>query len=145
MSEIDWANTPLEEFSLQVEYDERGLTTGHTYYPHDNGVAQDFLGWLAYKLQDIYEQMLLDEDVEGVRRYEEKGEVAVIRDGRRGYECLDSLTLADLPAVLDTFVVLERELKEHNRKEAERKAKERKNRERVRAKERRKLKKLGEW
>jgi hypothetical protein len=47
--------------------------------------------------------------------------------------------------VLDTFVVLEEEREKEKLEEAERKRAERNELERVRAKERRKLKKLGEW
>ena len=47
--------------------------------------------------------------------------------------------------MLDTFVVLEEEREKEKLEEAERKRAERNELERVRAKERRKLKKLGEW
>lgn len=62
----------------------------------------------------------------------------------KGSTILDELTLRDLLAELDTFVVLEEE-REKKLEEDERKSAERKERERVRAKERRKRKKLGEW
>ena len=61
------------------------------------------------------------------------------------YEPLDSFTLIDLPAVLDTLVALEEEQKQREQAEKERKDKERKRVNRVRARERRKLKALGEW
>jgi hypothetical protein len=64
--------------------------------------------------------------------------------GRVGWVA-KSRWLIPLPAVLDTFVVLEEELEKEKLEEAERKRAERKERERVRAKERRKRKKLGEW
>jgi hypothetical protein len=73
-------------------------------------------------------------------RYVNAGEVPVIRNGQRGYEALETLTLRDLPAILDTLMVLEEESKQREREESEPKATERKERERVRAKERRKLK-----
>ena len=88
---------------------------------------------------------MLPDTLEVVERYEREGEVPVIRNGVRGYEALDGLTLADLPAVLDALVVLEEEDRERERAEKERRDAERKRRERVRAKERRKLKALGEW
>ncbi len=97
---------------------------------------------LFSEVDDAYARFVGLEECE---RFETKGEVPVIRDGRRGYEALDSLTLKDLPAILDTLVVLEAEHEQGKREESERKAAERRERERVRAKERRKLKKLGEW
>lgn len=65
--------------------------------------------------------------------------------GSKGSTILDELTLRDLLAELDTFVVLEEEREKEKLEEDERKSAERKERERVRAKERRKRKKLGEW
>ena len=47
--------------------------------------------------------------------------------------------------MLDTLVVLEAEAEERLRAESERKAAERKEGDRIRAKERSRLKKLGEW
>jgi hypothetical protein len=82
------------------------------------------------------------EEYEG---FEKRGEVPLIRNGRRTHETLDRLTLRDLPAILDTLVVLEEEHQRREHEEAERKTAERKKRESLRAKERRKLKKLGEW
>ena len=96
------------------------------------------------EIERAYEALLPDTP-EVVERYEREGEVPVIRNGVRGYEALDGLTLADLPAVLDALVVLEEEDRERERAEKERRDAERKRRERVRAKERRKLKALGEW
>ena len=93
-------------------------------------------------MDSTYEELIALEDYD---RLEETGEVPVIRNGRRGYKLLDELTLRDLPAVLVTFVVLEQEREMEKLEEDERKRAERKEVERVRAKERRKLKKLGEW
>ena len=62
---------------------------------------------------------------------------------QRGYKLVDEPTLRDLPAVLDTFVVLEEEREEEKLEDDERA--ERKERERVRAKERRRPGKVGEW
>jgi hypothetical protein len=70
------------------------------------------------------------------------GEVPIIRrDGQTTYRDFCDLTLRDLPAVLDTFVVLEAEAEERLRAESERKAAERKEPDRIRARERRQRKK----
>ncbi len=139
---IDWLDTPLREFSSKLEKQEDGTYIDRRY-PHGEGEAQLLMARLLYKVDDAYEKFLGPE--EG-KRFETKGEVPVIRnDYRRGYEPLDSLRLRDLPAILDTLVVLEAEYEQGKREESERKAAERRARERVRAKERRKLKKLGEW
>ena len=65
--------------------------------------------------------------------------------GSKGSTILDELTLRDLLAELDTFVVLEEEREKEKLAEAERKSAERKKRKRVLARERRKREKLGEW
>lgn len=93
-------------------------------------------------VEDAYAKLLGPEDFE---RFEAEGEVPVIRDAQRGYEAFDRLALTDLPAVLETLVMLEQEHAQRQREESERKKAERRNRERVRANERRKRKKLGEW
>jgi hypothetical protein len=124
VSGIDWMDTPLS-----VLLDEEGA-------------APDVLIRLYTDVDSIYEELVSPEDS---TRLEETGEVPVLREGIRRYESIDALTLRDLPAVLDTFVVLEEEREREKQEEIERKAAERKERERVRAKERRKLKKLGEW
>ncbi len=72
---------------------------------------------------------------------EDLGEVPLILDGQTRYRDVDTLTLRDLPAVLDTLVVLEGKAEERLRVESERKAAELKERERIRAKERRQRKK----
>ncbi len=97
---------------------------------------------LRGEIEDGYEKFMGPEEWE---RYETTGEVPVIRNGRRGYEPLKGLTLGDLPTILDTLQVLEEEEEQRQREESEHKATERKRRERIRAKERRQLKKLGEW
>jgi hypothetical protein len=51
-------------------------------------------------------------------RYVDAGEVPVIRDGQRGYEALETLTLRDLPAILDTLMVLEEEYKQQEREKS---------------------------
>jgi hypothetical protein len=143
MSDIDWLDTPLESFISILEEQENGKYRDRQS-PFGEGRAQSLLMSLAATVEDAYAQLIAFEDSEG-ERFEEKGEVPVIRDGRRVYEPLDKLTLRDLPVILDTLVVLEEEHKEREREEAERVHAERKKRDRVRAKERRKLKKLGEW
>jgi hypothetical protein len=142
MSGIDWMDTPLKEFYPRHEIGEDGRTTGQIVFPHGDGTAHAVLRSLQSKVERTYEELIALGDYDWL---EKTGEVPVIRDTQRGYELLDDLTLRDLPAVLDTFVVLEEELEKEKLEEAERKRAERKERERVRAKERRKLKKLGEW
>jgi hypothetical protein len=51
-------------------------------------------------------------------RYVNAGEVPVIREGQRGYEALETLTLRDLPAILDTLMVLEEEYKHQEREKS---------------------------
>jgi hypothetical protein len=142
MSEIDWLDTALEAFGPQAEFGEDGKTTGRMVFPHGDGAAQRVMLRLQYDVEWAYSELIGPEDVE---RFESAGEVPVIRASRRGYERLKNLTLKDLPAVLDTLVVLEEERGREEAEERERKTTERKERERVRAKERRMLKKLGEW
>ncbi len=142
MSGIDWMNIPLVEVYSQPEFGEDGRTTGQRVFPQGDGKAHAGLRSLQSDVDSTYEELIAPGDYD---RLEKAGEVPVIRNGQRGYELLDELTLRDLPAVLDTFVVLEEELEKEKLEEAERKRAERKEREKVRAKERRKLKKLGEW
>ena len=150
---IDWTSTPLEEFSYRSEKQEDG-TYKLVTYPHGDGSAQGIMVSLVTAIEEAYERLIsYDTDeygnlVEGypdALRYQCTGEVPVIRDGHRRYESFDSLTLSDVPALLDTLVVLEEEKNQRDREEAERKAAAQKERRRIRAKERRKLKKLGEW
>jgi hypothetical protein len=142
VSGIDWMNTPLEEFNVQHEMDEDGKTTGRMVFPHGEGEAQGLMGGLIDDVGGTYAGLLSEEDF---GRFEETGEVPVMRQGARHYESIAALTLRDLPAVLDALTALEDERGQEAAEERERKATERKERERVRAKERRKLKKLGEW
>jgi hypothetical protein len=111
-------------------------------WPYGDGAAQRFMAGLSADVENTYAKLLSEEDLD---RFASVGRVPLIRDGRRGYEPLETLMLKDLPVILDTFMVLEEEYKQREREESERKAAERKERERVRAKERRKLRKLGEW
>jgi hypothetical protein len=142
MSGINWMDTPLKEFYPQAVFSEDGRTTVQLEFPHGHGKAHDVLRSLQSQVERTYEEFIALGDYDWL---EETGEVPVIRNGRRGYKLLDELTLRDLPAVLDTFMVLEEELEKEKLEETERKRAERKERERIRAKERRKLKKLGEW
>ncbi len=138
---MDWMDTPLYDFFSGSRTREDG-TAVHEFYPLGDGAAQHILADLLMEVERAYEEFATPEDNE---RAETRGEVPVIRDGQRGYEELHSLTLRDLPIILDTLVVLEEEYQQREREESERKSAERKERERVRAKERRRLKKLGEW
>jgi len=100
---------------------------------------------LGFQLSDRVHLPLIEPGDECAARFEERGEMPLILDGRTAHRDFYDLTLRDLPAVLDTLVVLEAEAEERWREEEERKAVERKERNRIRAKERRRLKKLGEW
>jgi len=142
VSGIDWMDTPLDEFHLRHEFGEDGKTTGQMVFQQGDGKAHAILRSLQSEVERTYEELIATEDF---YRLEKTGEIPVMRNGQRGYELLDELTLRDLPAVLDTFVVLEEEREKEKLEESERKRAERKERERLRAKERRKLKKLGEW
>ena len=141
MNEIDWMDIPLENFSWAIRTEVDG-TTFQEKYPFGDGEAQRLLVSLSARVEKAYFRLLSEEDWE---RAETKGEVPLIREGRRTHIALDRLTLRDLPVILDTLVALEEDHRRREREEAERKAAERKTRERVRARERRKLKKLGEW
>jgi hypothetical protein len=134
MGGIDWTNIPLEEFVLVDEEQEDG-TVRLIVHPHGDGVAQRIMKSIHYRVQDAYEDLLSDEDGE---RYESAGEVPVIRDGRKGYEHIESLTLADLPTIQDTLAATEEEA-------ARLDAESKRLRRNALARERRKLKKLGEW
>ena len=114
----------------------------HRLYPLGESEACQFMVGLSSLVEETHWKLLVPEDAD---RVETTGEVATIRDGQRTYENRASLTLRDLPMVLDTFVVLEEELTQWERDESERRAAERRELERIRAGERRKLKKLGEW
>jgi hypothetical protein len=142
VSGIDWMDTPLKEFYPRDEIGEDGKTTGQFVFPHGDGKAHDVLRSLQSDVDRTYEELIALGDCDWL---EETGEVPVIRNGQRGYELFDELTLRDLPAVLDTFVVLEEEREKERLEEDERKLAERNERKRVLAKERRTLKKLGEW
>ncbi len=133
MAGIDWTNTPLEDF-LAVDERQQDGTFTQRLYPFGEGEAQRLMVGLFRDMQNAYEKLLPADDT----RYEATGRVPVIRDGERGYEPLSTLTLRDLPVVLDTLMVLEEEA-------GARSAEERKTRRRELERERRKRKKLGEW
>ena len=107
MSGIDWMDTPLTEFYPRDEIGEGAKTTGQIVFPHGDGKAHEVLRSLQSHVERTYEQHIALGDYDWL---EKTGEVPVIRDTQRGYELLDELTLSDLPAVLDTFEVLEEEL-----------------------------------
>jgi hypothetical protein len=141
MGGIDWTNIPLRDFYGVDEEQEDG-TVRLIAHPHGDGAAQRLMVSIHIGVQGAYEDLLSLEDGE---RYETAGEVPVIRDGRKGHERFDSLTLADLPAILDTLAAMDEEVKALEAEEAARFDAERKRRRNARARERRKLKKLGEW
>jgi hypothetical protein len=105
VSEIDWMDTPLEEFYSQPEFGEDARTTGQMVFPHGDGTAHAVLRSLQSAVESTYGELIATRDFD---RLEKTGEVPVIRNGQRGYELFDALTLRDLPAVLDTFMVLGR-------------------------------------
>src|SRR5215216_3007310 len=111
-------DTPLKEFYLRDEIGEDGKTTGQLVFPHGGGKAHEVLRNLQSDVERKYEELIALGDYD---RLEKTVEVPVIRNGQRGYKLLDELTLRDLPAVLDTFVVLEEELEKEKLEEAERK------------------------
>jgi len=141
VNEIDWMDIPLENFSSAIRTEADG-TTFLEWYPIGNGEAQRLMVGLSAEVEEAYARLLSEDDWE---RFETEGEVPLIREEQRTHIALDLLTLRDLPGILDTLVDLEEDHRRRERDEAERKAAERKTRERVRARERRKLKKLGEW
>ena len=108
MGGIDWTNIPLEEFVLVDEEREDGKGLRTVLHPHGEGVAQRLVMSLGMDVTHAYEGLLSDEDGE---RYQTFGEVPVVRDGRKGYEHIDSLTLADLPTILDTLAAMDEEAK----------------------------------
>jgi hypothetical protein len=136
MREIDWSGIPLEDFAPYWIRRPDGSEVLISAY------SGQLMAHLASDVEVTYEELLSEEDF---RRLETTGEVPLIREGQRGFERLDALTLRDLPAILDTFEVLKEELEQRQIAESERKAAARKERERIRSKERRRLKKLGEW
>ena len=101
---IDWANTPLEDFSGVYEYKPDGSIASYQRRPFGKGKAQRIMIKVQRHIEDAYEELMGEEDFE---RLEQHGEVPLIRDGTEGYVKLRALTLRDLPAVLDTLVVLE--------------------------------------
>jgi hypothetical protein len=143
MGGIDWTNIPLEDFHSVDEEREDGKGLRTITHPHGEGVAQLFMMRLSSAVFDAYDNLLPFEG-EGERfegdgeRLGTTGEVPVIRDGRKEYELFDSLTLADLPAILDTLATMEEEAV---RLDAERKRRRRN----ALSREKYKLKKLGEW
>ena len=140
----DWAGIPLEEFGPQHEVGKDGKTTGRMVLPHGDGEAQSLLSSLAALVSDAYEVLLSEE--EGVF-YEREGKVPVLRGEKRcrEYEDIDALTLQDLPAVLNTLVVLEEESRIRSAEEAVCLEERRRARRRQLDRERRQRKKLGEW
>jgi hypothetical protein len=142
MSGIDWTNIPLRDFLMVDEEREDGKGLWTKMYPYGEGVAPRIMMGIYHDVRDDYEDLLSDEDGE---RYETAGEVPVIRDGLKGYEDIDSLTLADLPTILDTLDAMGEEAKALEVEEAARHDAERKRLRNARAREKYKLKKLGEW
>jgi hypothetical protein len=129
VNEIDWMDNPLENFSSAIRTQADG-TTFHELYLFGDGEAQRLVVGLFAKVEDAYSRLLSEEDLE---RVETEGEVPLIREGQRTQKALVRFTLRDLPAILDTLVVLEEDHRRREREEAEHKAAERKARESQRA------------
>ena len=139
MGGIDWTYIPLRDF-FDVDEEQEDGTVRTITYPHGEGVAQRLMVGIHNGVGDAYSDLLSREDRE---RFETAGEVPVMRDGCKGYEPFDSLTLADLPTILDTLAAIDEEVKGLEAEEAARLDAERKRRRNAQARERRKLKKLG--
>jgi hypothetical protein len=118
MSGIDWMDTPLHEFLSgtlsAIAAREYGATV-HPLYPLGDGAAQRLMATLLAEVDVAYDTLRGPDDEE---RYVNTGEVPIMRDGKKGYEALETLTLRDLPAVLDTLMVLEAEHKEQEREKS---------------------------
>lgn len=168
---MDWNQNPMEEFKPRFEPSssfEDGIAR-YVEHPQGEGRAQQLMADIAESINRGYAYLLprewdperddwVDEwyirgTLEG-KTFEEGDEhdtfegyveVPVIRGGHYHYERLDSFTLEDLPAILGTFAVLQEERDQREEVRSRAKEEERKRVKRVRAKERRKLKKLGEW
>jgi hypothetical protein len=98
---INWLNTPLVEFWPDL--------VGGVHYSHGEGKAQKIMRNLLKDIERAYDVLTLEEDTQDGYRFCYEGQVLIIRDGHRRYEDLETLTLADLPAVLDTLKALEEE------------------------------------
>ena len=113
MNEIDWMNIPLENFISAIRTRADG-TTFQELYPFVDGEAQRLMVGLSAYVEEAYSRLLSEEDLE---RFETKGEVPLIREGRKTHKALARLTLRDLPTILDTLVALE---EDHRRRERRR-------------------------
>jgi hypothetical protein len=111
MGGIDWTNIPLGAFSWVEEEREDGKGLRLIMHPQGEGVAQSIMLGIYIDVRRAYEGFVPPEDpyedpllqVDEYTRRLGAGEVPVIRDGRKRHEPLDSLTLADLPAVLEAL------------------------------------------
>ena len=129
---MDWMNIPLNEF-----HGVGNPTTGRWDHPHGQNVSTEIMRSIDAEIARAFGRYLPDDD-ETIDRYEIDGLVPVLRGGQWQDEDVDSFTLADLPDILDTLIVLEEE-------QQKLKKEERRKRNNARARERRKLVKLGEW
>jgi|SRR5215203_6406833 len=131
---MDWMNIALDEFHGRPE---ANVPVGRIVHPYGDNVSTQILASLESNIQNAFEKYMPDDD-ETTEKYEYHGLVPMMRSGQWGDEELGSFTLADLPDILNTLIVLEQ-------KERERKQEERRKRKNARARVRRKLVKLGEW
>src|SRR5215203_6804360 len=92
MSGIDWMDTSLFEYHPRPrgEVGEDGRTTGRIVRPHGDGMAQDLMWGVSLDLERTYNDLLAPEDKD---RFDNTYEVPVIRNGKRGYELFEKLTL----------------------------------------------------
>jgi hypothetical protein len=91
---MQWVNIPLSGFAR--EHGEGAAST----------IVSTIISLLDRHIRDAYYALISEEDRE---RFEREGEVLVIRGGHKGYEPVDGLILDDLPAILDTLMLLEEE------------------------------------
>ena len=116
MNEIDWMDIPLQNPIPAIRTRADG-TTFHELHPFSDGEAQRLLAGLSAHVDDAYRQLLPEEEW---TRFETKGEVPLIHEGRRTHKALAHLTLRDLPTILGSLVVLEEDHRRREREETER-------------------------
>lgn len=106
-----WLDVPFKDFDGTPEYREDGSWTRRMVYPFGEGAVERIVSRMWDELGQTYFDLVGgDDSVEGsdAERYASRGEMLVVRGGRASYENADTLTLRDLPAILDTLAMLER-------------------------------------
>jgi hypothetical protein len=110
-----YTTTPLFLGTLSAIAAREYGTTVPRLYPLGDGAARRIMAKLLAEVDVAYDTVRAPDDEE---RYVIAGEVPVIRDGQRSYEALETLMLRDLPAILDTLMVLEEEYKQLEREKS---------------------------